>query len=82
MKNDLFLDTNYSGEAMGWVLQQKQDGNLTVLVYDFREIEPAETRYCTPREETIAAILGLKYFRQYTLDCWRRREMLDNELVI
>ena len=61
------LDSDASDEALGLVLQQKQDGALKVIAYANRALQPAERSYCTTSKELLAVIYVLKHFRQFLL---------------
>ena len=61
------LNSDASDEALGWVLQQEQDGMLKVIAYASRVLQTAERNYCTTRKELLAVIYGLKHFRQFLL---------------
>jgi transposase InsO family protein len=49
------------------VLQQQQGDRIRVIAYASRVFHDAELRYSTNRKEVVAAIYGLKQFRQYLL---------------
>ena len=61
------LDVDASNVGVGAVLQQAQDGGLRVVAYGSRTFNRAEANYCITRRETLAAVFGLKQFRQYLL---------------
>ena len=61
------LDTDASQVALGCVLQQEQDGQLRVIAYASRALQPPEKSYSTTRKELLAIVYGLKYFRQFLL---------------
>ena len=61
------LDTDASDVAVGYVLQQEQDGQLRVIAYASKALSDAERRYCTTRKELLAVVYGLKRFRQHLL---------------
>ena len=61
----LILYTDASDYAMGWVLQQLQDGRERVLVYGSRTFTPVQIKYCITDKECLAvvtAILKLRHF--------------------
>ena len=47
------LDSDASDQALGLVLQQKQDGMLKVIVYASQALHPAERSYCTTRKVAV-----------------------------
>ena len=57
-------DSDASDEALDLVLQQEQDGMLKVIAYASRVLQPAEI---TTARLVLAAIYGLKHFRQFLL---------------
>ena len=59
------LDSDASNEALGLVMRQEQDGVLKVIPYASRVLQSAEKNYCTTRKELLAAVFGLKHFRQF-----------------
>ena len=61
------LDTDASDVALGSVFQQEQDGQLRVIAYASRALQPPEKSYSTTRKELLAIVYGLKYFRQFLL---------------
>ena len=61
------LDTDASAEAIGGVLHQIQEGKERVIAYQSRTLSAQEKNYCTTRQELLAIIYYLKYFRQYLL---------------
>jgi len=61
------LDSDCSDFAASSVLSQWQDGQLRVLEFASRTLNPAERNYCTTRKELLALLFGLKYFRCYLL---------------
>ena len=61
------LDTDASVEAIGGVLHQIQEGKERVIAYQSRTLSAQEKNYCTTRQELLAIIYYLKYFRQYLL---------------
>ena len=64
---DFVLDVDASGTGMGAILQQKQDGILRVIAYASRTFNRQEANYCITRREMLAAVYGLKQYRQYLL---------------
>ena len=62
------LDSDASDEALGLILQQEQDGQLKVIAYAKRALQPAERSYCMTRKELLAVVYGLKHFRQFLLN--------------
>jgi len=61
------LDTDASGEAVGAVLSQWQDGELKVISYASRALSPAERSYCVTRKELLAVVYGLRQYRHFLL---------------
>lgn len=61
------LDTDASGEAIGCVLSQVQDGVERVVCYGSRTCSNAEKNYDVTRRELLAIVYFLKSFRQYLL---------------
>ena len=61
------VDVDASGEALGAVLQQEQDGRIVVIAYASRRLSDAERNYSTTKKELLAIIYGLKQFRHYLL---------------
>ena len=61
------LDTDASGDAIGAVLSQVQDGEERVVVYASRLLSHAEKNYCVTRRELLAVIYFIKHFRVYLL---------------
>ena len=62
---DFILDTDASGDGIGAVLSQVQDGDERVLAYASRKLGRPERNYCVTRRELLAVVVYLKYFRQY-----------------
>ena len=56
------LDVDASDIAMGAVLQQEQDGTLSVIAYASRIFNMCEKKYCITRKELTAIIFGLKQY--------------------
>ena len=57
------VDVDASGEALGAVLQQEQDGRIVVIAYASRRLSDAERNYSTTKKELLAIIYGLKQFQ-------------------
>ena len=66
-EGEYILDTDACDQALGAVLQQRQGGEIKVIAYASRVLQPAEQSYCTTRKELSAIIFGLKQFRHYLL---------------
>ena len=64
-EGDFILDTDASGEGIGGVLSQIQDGEERVLAYASRKLSKAERNYCVTRRELLAVVVYHKNFRQY-----------------
>ena len=89
------LDTDASGNSIGAVLSQVQDGVERVICYGSRLCSTAEQNYDVTRRELLAVIYFLKVYRPYLLGRkfllrtdhsalqWlrKRRYLLDNKLV-
>lgn len=61
------LDTDASGDAIGAVLSQVQDGQERVICYGSRICSPAERNYDVTRREMLATVYFLKTYRPYLL---------------
>ena len=61
------LDTDASGWAIGAVLSQQQDGHERVIAYGSRLYSRAESRYDTTRQELLAVVYFVQYYKQYLL---------------
>ena len=61
------LDTDACSEGIGGVLHQIQDGKERVIAYQSRTLSGPEKNYCTTRQELLAVVYYMKYFRQYLL---------------
>ena len=61
------VDTDASGQALGAVLQQEQEGQLRVIAYASRALLPTETAYCTTRLELLGVVYALRQFRHFLL---------------
>ena len=61
------LDTDASGWAIGAVLSQQQDGHERVIAYGSRLYSRAESRYNTTRQELLAVVYFVQYYKQYLL---------------
>jgi hypothetical protein len=59
------LDTDASGQGIGAVLSQVQDGQEIVIAYGSRSLSKTERNYCVTRQELLAVVYFVKYFRQY-----------------
>ena len=64
---EFLLDVDASGEGIGGVLQQKQDGRERVIAYASRALNKAERNYCITEKELLAVVFFVQYFRQYLL---------------
>ena len=62
---DFILDTDASGDGIGAVLSQIQDGDEKVLAYASRKLSRPERNYCVTRRELLAVVVYLKHFKQY-----------------
>jgi len=61
------VDVDASNVGVGAVIQQYQDGHLCVTAYASRTFNRAESNYSITRREMLAAVYGLKQFKQYPL---------------
>ena len=61
------LDTDASGEAIGAVLSQVQDGEEKVVAFASRLLSHSERNYCVTRRELLAVVYFIKHFRAYLL---------------
>ena len=64
-EGNFILDTDASGDGIGAVLSQVQDGDEKVLAYASRKLSKPERNYCVTRKEMLAVVVYLKYFKQY-----------------
>ena len=62
---DFILDTDASGNGIGAVLSQIQDGDEKVLAYASHKLSRPERNYCVARRELLAVVVYLKHFKQY-----------------
>ena len=61
------LTTDASRIGLGWVLEQKQDGNFRVICYGGKSLTPAQKNYGISDLEALAVITAIK-----ELDCYLR----------
>ena len=61
----MVLDTDASGEALGAVLSQIQDGKEVVLAYLSKSLDQAERNYCITRKELLAVVESCKAWHPY-----------------
>ena len=61
------LDTDASGNSIGAVLSQIQDGEEKVIAYGSRMLNGPEKNYCVTRRELLAVVFFVKYYRPYLL---------------
>ena len=64
-EKDVILDTDASGEAVGAVLSQQQDGVEKVVGYFSKALSRSEREYCVTRKELLAVVLAVKHFHPY-----------------
>ena len=64
-EGDFILDTDASGDGIGAVLSQIQQGEERVIAYASRTLSRPERNYCVTRRELLAVVVYLKYFKQY-----------------
>ena len=61
------LDTDASGESIGAVLSQEQNGTERVIAYASKSLDRRERNYCVTRKELLAVVYFLRHFKQYLL---------------
>ena len=61
------LDTDASGESIGAVLSQEQNGTERVIAYASKSLDKRERNYCVTRKELLAVVYFLRHFKQYLL---------------
>ena len=61
------LDTDCSGQAMGAVLSQVQDGVEKVIAYGSKTLNAAQRNYCVTYRELLSLVYFLKYFRHFLI---------------
>ena len=59
------LETDASGESLGSILSQVQDGEERVICYHSRTFTKAERNYCVTRKELLAIVDSVKHFHVY-----------------
>ncbi len=59
------LDTDASGDGIGAVLSQVQDGAERAIAYASRTLSKPERNYCVTRRELLAVTFFLSQFKQY-----------------
>ena len=59
------LDTDASGQGIGAVLSQVQDGVEKVVSYASRSLNKSERNYCVTRRELLAVVYFIKKHRHY-----------------
>ena len=64
-EGDFLLDTDASGDGIGAVLSQIQEGEERVIAYASRTLSRPERNYCVTRRELLAVVVYLKYYKQY-----------------
>ena len=62
---EYILDSDASGEALGSVLSQIQDGHERVIGYYSRSFTRAERNYCVTRRELLAIVDSVKHWHCY-----------------
>lgn len=63
---EFILDVDASDYALGVELSQKdEDGNERPVYYASRHLEKSERSYSATARETLAAVFGCEYFKQY-----------------
>ena len=61
------LDVDASGEAVGGVLSQRQDGKERVIAYGSKALSRTQKNYGTTQREMLAVFLFLEQFCQYLI---------------
>ena len=61
------VDTDASGEGIGAVLSQIQDGEEKVIAYASATLGTTRRKYCPTYRELFAAVTFIKHFRSYLL---------------
>ena len=61
------LDTDASGQTIGCVLSQVQDGKEKVIAYGNQALSCQECNYCVTDRELLAVWYFVEYFQQYLL---------------
>lgn len=62
---DYILQTDASGEAIGLVLGQIQNGKQVVISYGGKKLTNSEKKFSTTERECLAVVVGLKQFEPY-----------------
>ena len=63
--DDYTLDTDASGDGLGAVLSQTQDGEERVIAYWSKTLSAPERNYCVTRRELLTIVEACKHFRPY-----------------
>ncbi len=63
--DQFILDTDASGDGLGSVLSQVQEGQERVISYYSKLFSKEETRYCVTRKELLAVVASMRNFRHY-----------------
>lgn len=64
---EFILDIDASGEAIGAVLSQMQDGRERVISYGSRTLTKSERNYCITDMESLAVCHFIEYYKKYLL---------------
>lgn len=64
---EFILDIDASGEAIGAVLSQMQDGRERVISYGSRTLTKSERNYCITDKESLAVRHFIEYYKKYLL---------------
>ena len=64
-EGNFILDTDASGEGLGAVLSQVQDGMECVIGYFSHVLTKPEQQYCVTRRELLAVVTAVKHFHHY-----------------
>lgn len=64
-EGEYILDTDASGNGIGGVLSQIQNGQEKVIAYSSKTLNESQRRYCTTYKELLAVVTFVKQFRHY-----------------
>jgi len=65
----LMLDTDASGESIGALLSQEQNGTVRVVAYASKSLDKSEINYCVTRKELLAVVYFLRHFKRVAVQC-------------
>ncbi|MEW8548166.1 MAG: pol polyprotein, partial [Candidatus Thiodiazotropha sp.] len=61
------LQTDASGQGIGSILSQEQDGREVVIAYGSKTLSKSQQNYCTTMRELYAVVYFMRYFKHYLL---------------